>query len=92
MKRIRFKEYDQDQVILFPTRLDEHISEDSPVRLVSKIVNELDISAITKSYKPDGSLGYDPKIMLKILFYSYLSNIYSCRKMESALTESIHFM
>jgi transposase len=92
MKRIRFKEYNQNQIVLFPTRLDEYIPEDSPVRLVSKIVDELDISVITKSYKPDGSLGYDPGMMLKVLFFSYLSNIYSCRKMESALTENIHFM
>lgn len=92
MKRIRFKEYNQNQSVLFPTRLDEHIPEESPVRLVSKIVDELDISVITKTYKSDGSLGYDPRMMLKVLFYSYLTNIYSCRKMESALTESIHFM
>jgi transposase len=92
MKRIRFKEYNQDQIALFPTRLDEYIPQESPVRLVSKIVDELDITIITKSYKPDGSLGYDPRMMLKVLFYSYLTNIYSCRKMESALIESIYFM
>lgn len=92
MKRIRFKEYNQNQAVLFPTRLDEHIPEGSPVRLVSKIVDELDISVITRTYKSEGSLGYDPRMMLKVLFYSYLTNIYSCRKMESALTESIHFM
>jgi len=92
MQRIRFKEYNQDQTVLFPTRLDEYIPKESPVRLVSKIVDDLDISVVTKSYKQEGSLGYDPRMMLKILFYSYLSNIYSCRKMESALTESIHFM
>ncbi|MET3047650.1 transposase, partial [Flavobacterium covae] len=26
------------------------------------------------------------------LFYSYLSNIYSCRKIAKALNENIHFM
>jgi hypothetical protein len=31
-------------------------------------------------------------MMLKVLFYSYLSNIYSCRKIEKALGENIHFM
>lgn len=30
--------------------------------------------------------------MIKILFYSYLSNIYSCRKIAKALNENIHFM
>ena len=31
-------------------------------------------------------------MMLKILFYSYLCNIYSCRKIEKALQENIYFM
>ncbi len=31
-------------------------------------------------------------MMIKVLFYSYLSNIYSCRKIAKALTENIHFM
>lgn len=30
--------------------------------------------------------------MIKVLFYSYLSNIYSCRKIAKALEENIHFM
>ena len=31
-------------------------------------------------------------MMIKVLFYSYLSNIYSCRKIAKALNENIHFM
>jgi len=92
MKRINFKEYNQGQSELFPTRLDEYISEDSPVRLVNKIVDDIDISIITNSYKLGGCTGYHPRMMLKVLFYSYLSNIYSCRKMETALKESIHYI
>ena len=38
MKRIRFKEYNQDQTVLFPTRLDEYIPEESPVRLAMEIL------------------------------------------------------
>lgn len=30
--------------------------------------------------------------MIKVIFYAYLSNIYSCRKIAKALTEKIHFM
>ena len=92
MKRINFKEYNQGQSSLFPSRLDQYIPEDSPVRLVSEIVDELDISVITKGYKSGGCTGYHPRMMLKVLFYSYLSNVYSCRKMETALKESIHYM
>lgn len=31
-------------------------------------------------------------MMLKVLFYAYLNNIYSCRKIEKALQENIHFL
>jgi hypothetical protein len=30
--------------------------------------------------------------MIKVLFYNYLSNVYSCRKIAKALSENIHFM
>lgn len=56
MKRICFKEYNQNQIIPFPLRLDNYIPQESSVKLVSKIVDELDISIITKSYNPDSFL------------------------------------
>lgn len=44
------------------------------------------------SYKGGGTSSYHPRMMLKVLFYAYLNNIYSCRKIEKALQENIHFM
>ena len=92
MKNITFKDYNQGQAELFPSRLDDFIPDEHPVRMVNKIVDQLDISFITSGYKEGGCRGYHPRMMIKILFYSYLSNIYSCRKMEAALKESIHYM
>ena len=92
MNNITFKDYQQGQVDLFPSRLDEYIQNEHPVRMVNKIVDQLDISFITASYKEGGCRGYHPRMMLKVIFYSYLSNVYSCRKMEAALKESIHYM
>jgi hypothetical protein len=31
-------------------------------------------------------------MMLKVLFYAYMNNIYSCRKIEKAMQENIHYM
>ena len=31
-------------------------------------------------------------MMIKVLFYAYTTNVYSCRKIEKALQENIHFM
>jgi len=92
MKQINFKPYNQGQSELFPSRLDEFIPESVPVRIVSQVVDELDIDSIIKSYKAGGCTGYHPRMLLKVLFYSYLTNVFSCRKMETALTESIAYM
>lgn len=87
-----FKSNLQDQISLFPARLDQNIPEDAPVRLVNQIVDKLDISAIEKTYKGGGTSSYHPRMMLKVLFYAYMNNIYSCRKIEKHLLENIHYM
>ena len=92
MKKIAFKPYNQGQTELFPSRLDEYIPENAPVRVVSQIVDELDIEDIIKGYKAGGCTGYHPRMLLKVLFYSYLTNVFSCRKMEHALSESVAYM
>ncbi|MDR2971722.1 MAG: IS1182 family transposase [Bacteroidales bacterium] len=92
MPRAVFKPYSQGQVCLFPRSLDEKIAENAPVRLVSQIVDNLDISEITNSYKGGGSSSYNPRMLLKLILFSYLNNIYSCRKIEKQTLENIHYM
>lgn len=92
MRKPAFKSNLQDQISLFPARLDQNIPEDAPVRLVNQIVDKLDISAIEKTYKGGGTSSYHPRMMLKVLFYAYMNNIYSCRKIEKHLLENIHYM
>ncbi|MGB0870928.1 MAG: IS1182 family transposase [Flavobacteriales bacterium] len=77
---------------LFPENIFDKIPENHPVYLVNAVVDSLDISYIMTQYKGGGASSYHPKMMIKILFYSYLSNVYSCRKIEKALKENIYFM
>jgi transposase len=96
MKRNRpkpvFKPYHPNQNLLFPPNLEDLIAEHHPVRVVSKVIDQLDISLLIASYKGGGSSSYHPKMLLKVLIYAYLRNIYSSRKIEEALEENIHFM
>ena len=92
MPRAVFKQYSQGQICLFPRSLDEKIPENAPVRLVNQIVDDLDISEITNSYKGGGCSSYSPRMMLKLILFSYLNNIYSCRKIEKQNLENIHYM
>lgn len=90
--KLQFKEYNQGEISLFPSRLDENISNDSPVRLISQVVDQLDITPVIATYEGGGTTSYHPRMMLKVLFYAYLNNVYSCRKIEKCLEENIHYM
>ena len=92
MAKVLFKKQTGDTPELFPINIFDKIPESHPVRLVESVVNSLDIKEILKQYKGGGTTAYHPRMMIKVLFYSYLSNIYSCRKIAKALRENIHFM
>lgn len=89
---IRFKAITSQQSVLFPSNLGDKIPVNHPVRIVNNVVDRLNIDSIMSSYKGGGTSSYHPRVMLKILFYSYLNNIYSCRKIEQQLNENIYYM
>ena len=92
MAKLQFKNEPSNSPELFPENIFDKIPQGHPVRLVKKVVEGLNINHILKHYKTGGAPAYHPRTMIKILFYSYLSNIYSCRKIAKALNENIHFM
>lgn len=92
MAKVTFKNQTGNTPELFPINIFDKIPENHPVKLVDSVVNELDISDIVKLYRGGGCSAYHPRMLIKILFYGYLSNTYSCRKIAKALTENIHFM
>jgi transposase len=89
---LRFKAVTSQQSVLFPGNLGDKIRASHPVRLVNQVVDQLNIDNILATYKGGGTSSYHPRVMLKILFYSYLNNVYSCRKIARQLEENIHYM
>ncbi len=92
MSRAVFKSNKQGQILLFPTGLDEKIPQDSPARPVNQIVDNLDIAQIIETYKGGGMSAYHLRMMLKVVLYIYLNNIYSSRKIEQPLADRISFV
>ena len=82
----------QDQLSLLPPSYDDLVPGNHPVRIVNTILDRIDVSSIEATYKGGGTSSYHPKVLLKILVYAYLRNLYSSRKIEQALSENIHFM
>ena len=78
--------------MLLPPSLEELIEPHHPVRVVNDVVDRIDIGPLMKHYKPGGTSVYHPRMLLKVLVYGYISNIFSSRKLEAALKENIHFM
>ena len=91
-RKVIFKTYDQDQLSLLPPSYDDLVPINHPVRIVNTIIEHVDISALEKSYKGGGTSSYHPRMLLKVIIYAYLRNLYSSRKIEQALSENIHFM
>ena len=79
-------------MILFPQRIDKDIAEDDPVRLLDALVDNLMLDNVYKLYTPSGRKPYHPQMMLKVILYAYMNNIYSCRRIESLLKRDIHFI
>ncbi len=82
----------QAQGELFPSFLGEKIPQTHHVRLLSGIVDALDITDLLETYKSFGCPAYHPRMLLKVVFYAYRNNIYSCRKIEDALKYHVHYM
>ena len=87
-----FKAYHQRQAMLLPPSLDELIVANHPVRVVDDVLSKIDIEPLVRMYKTGGSSSYHPGMLLKVLVYAYINNIYSSRKIEEALQQNIHFM
>jgi transposase len=87
-----FKANHQHQIMAFPPSLDELVAAGHPVRVVHEVLEKVDITALIQQYKPGGTSSYHPRMLLKALVYAYINNIYSSRKIEEALQESIYFM
>ena len=92
MTKVHFRSYIHKKMILFPQRIDKDIAEDDPVRLLDTLVDNLMLDNVYKLYKPSGRKPYHPQMMLKVILYAYMNNIYSCRRIESLLKRDIHFI
>ena len=82
MAKLHFRPYIPNQTVLFPGRIDENIAANDPVRIVNTVVDNLNLDNFKKLYKATGRCPYHPKMMLKVIIYAYMNNIYSCRKEE----------
>ena len=91
-ENLHFRSYDPDQTLLFPQRIDRDIPKDDPVRILKSVIESMDLSGFKKLYHERGRSPYHPKMMLMVILYSYMNNVYSCRKIEKLLYRDIYYI
>ena len=92
MAKLAIKSDNRKQNLLLPPSLDELVPENHMVRVVDAVIDRLDISDILSTYRGGGNSAFNPKMMLKVLVFAYLSNVYSSRRIEELLRRDIYFM
>ena len=87
-----FKPYHQHQIMMLPPSLEDLIAEGHLVRVVNEVINKINLEHLLSAYQTKGTSSYHPQMLLKVLVYGYVSNVYSSRKLEKACKENINFM
>jgi transposase len=87
-----FKPYHQHQIMMLPPSLEDLVPACHPVRVVNEVINKINIEPLISAYHHKGTSSYHPAMLLKVLVYGYVSNVYSSRKLEAACRESVYFM
>jgi len=77
--------------MLLPPDLSDLIAVNHPVWVVNDVLDKVDITELLHQYKPGGTSSYHPRMLLKVLVYGYINNIYSSRKIEEAVCQNVFF-
>jgi transposase len=76
---------------LLPPSVDEWLPERHLARFIVEVIDRLDLSAMSGSYRGTGSASYHPALLLGILIYGYATGVFSSRKLERATYDSVAF-
>lgn len=92
MAKVIYKSYKENDSLLLPPSLGDLVPPTHPARIVSNVIDHLDISSIESKYKGGGTSSYNPRMLIKVLVYGYMCNTFSGRKIEKQLKENIIYM
>jgi len=88
----KFRDVHQNQLMLLPPSLDEFIDENHMVRVLDSLVDRITSKSLEDIFIGGGTPSYHPRMMLKVILYAYIRQLYSCRKIAKALREDLSFM
>ena len=87
-----FRPYDQSQGAFRAIIPNELLEPEHPARVVNNVVELLDLSSVYSWYQDEGNQPYHPKMMLKVLLYSYQTGTMSSRGMWEGLKQRADYI
>lgn len=86
----RFRPINRDTPHLFPPTVQDYLPDDHLARFVVDIVEQLDLTPLTRAYGGrGGSAAWHPAMLVSLLFYGYATGTFSSRKLEAATYDSV---
>lgn len=87
----------RERTWLFPPTLEELIPGDHPARFVAAFVDQLDRGSwgamdIAVDGEPLGAPAYDPRGLLCVWLYGFMTGTRSCRKLEAACRDQVPYL
>jgi transposase len=97
MTKRRFKSgLSRGQVLLLPSRVEDYVGGDNPVRAIDAYVTALDLGALGFRHCVGGvgagQPAYDPSDLLKLYLYGYLNRVRSSRGLERELGRNVELI
>ena len=86
-----FRPTDRRTAFLMPPSVDEWLPARHLARFVVEVIDGLDLTAMSKTYRSSGSASYHPATLLGLLIYGCATGIFSSRKLERATYDSVAF-
>ncbi len=77
--------------MLLPLNIRDCFPKDHICFVINDVVDNLDVSCLEKSYSANGCPAYNPKMLIKLLFYGYTQGTRSSRKLEKLAYENLVF-
>ena len=77
--------------MLMPASLQDWLPEGHPARFIESVVERLDVGPLRAAYDGRGKAAYDPKMLLALLFYGYMTGVMSSRRIEQGCYDSVAF-
>jgi transposase len=85
----KFQRANYEESLNQTVRLGDVLPSNHLARFVVDIIGQLDLSEVYDRYAPVGGVAIAPEVLLGLLFYGYITGIFSSRKIEKATYENI---